>query len=185
MSDSGYDPRAIANAILAQADRRGRTLTHLSVQKLLYFAHAAFLVRYRRPLVRGVFEAWEHGPVCRPVYDALKGYGREPISAMISQQNPFTKAIAPVEIPGDVLVEDHIADLMRSHGHLTASQLRDLSHRPRGAWAIVWERSKTGVTLGNRIDDKLTAERFGQLKMSLSAGSTAEDPDEAAPVAGD
>ncbi|URK89026.1 hypothetical protein LP421_15955 [Rhizobium sp. RCAM05350] len=35
-----YDPRAVANLLLDEADRLGIKITNLALQKLLYFAHA-------------------------------------------------------------------------------------------------------------------------------------------------
>jgi len=58
-----YDPRAIANLMLDEADRRGWKITNLALQKLLYFAHGIHLTKTKEPLVSGYFEAWQYGPV--------------------------------------------------------------------------------------------------------------------------
>jgi uncharacterized phage-associated protein len=186
MNELGFDPRSIANAIIGHALQRDRALTHLAVQKLLYFTHAHHLVKFRRPLVRAAFEAWEHGPVCRPVYEALKIHGRAPIRELIERRDPFTREVSVVATPADPLVMDHIAITMGSLSHMSPSQLRDLSHVPQGAWAEVWNRAQRGgATLGNTIDDTLSAERFFRLKMTVKPESRAGDVDEASPFAGD
>ncbi|MFK4532089.1 putative phage-associated protein [Bradyrhizobium ottawaense] len=51
-----YDPRCIANLMLDESERIGQPLTNLALQKLLYFAHAIYLIEHRRPLVSGYFE---------------------------------------------------------------------------------------------------------------------------------
>lgn len=53
---AAYDPREIANGILNEGDRLGRPVTHLALQKLLYFAHALFLIERKQPLVSGYFQ---------------------------------------------------------------------------------------------------------------------------------
>ncbi|EPZ76727.1 hypothetical protein M798_03280 [Brucella melitensis ADMAS-G1] len=42
VSGGPYDPRAIANLMLDEADRSGIQVTNLALQKLLYFAHSIF-----------------------------------------------------------------------------------------------------------------------------------------------
>ena len=53
-----YDPRAVANLLLDEADRRGVRITNLVLQKLLYFAHAQHLAQRGISPLSGYFEAW-------------------------------------------------------------------------------------------------------------------------------
>ena len=182
---TGHDPRVVANAIIACAQRMEVPIRNISVQKLLYFAHAAFLVHHRRPLVRGVFEAWEFGPVCRSIYDALKHYGRNEITSPIQRTDPFTGISSALPELADPLAIRHIEHLMHVMGHASPSQLISLSHVPGGAWSIVWNKAKTGATVGNRIDDDLTIKTFGRLKVALQPSQENEVLDEASPFAGD
>lgn len=48
-------------------------MSHLKLQKLLYYCQAYHLAYFSEPLFDEDFEAWVHGPVCRNVYDILKG----------------------------------------------------------------------------------------------------------------
>lgn len=183
--DVGYDPRVVVNALIACANRMGIPVRNVSLQKLLYFAHASFLVHYRRPLIRGVFEAWEYGPVCRPIYDALKSYGRNEVTASIKRRDPFTGAVSELPPLDDSLALRHIENVMHGMGHASPSQLIRLSHVDGGAWSIVWNKAKTGATVGNRIDDELTKATFGKMKVVLRPSQPEEGFDEAAPFAGD
>lgn len=54
-----YDPRAVANLLLDEADQRGTKVTNLALQKLLYFAHGIHLTQTKQPLLTGYFEAWQ------------------------------------------------------------------------------------------------------------------------------
>lgn len=185
MNANGYDPRSVVNAMIAIGNRIGVSLPNVSIQKLLYFAHAAYLVQFKRPLVQGVFEAWDYGPVCPPVYHALKENGRGPVKEPIKRLNPFTGEVSDVDPLNDDEALFHLERVLRTMGHLSPGQLIELSHSPEGAWATVWNKSKTGPTIGNRIDDILTSSRFSRLKMSLRDASAYGETDEATPFAGD
>ncbi len=53
--NEAYDPRGIANLMLDESERVGQRMTNLALQKLLYFAHAIFLIEQKRPLVSGYY----------------------------------------------------------------------------------------------------------------------------------
>ena len=48
-------------------------MSHLKLQKLLFYCQAYHLAYFKEPLFDEDFEAWVHGPVCRIIYDSLKG----------------------------------------------------------------------------------------------------------------
>jgi len=184
MTHKGYDPRAIANEIIEYALDEGIHMPNVSVQKLLYFCHASYYVRHNEPLVASVFEAWEYGPVCRPVYDELKHYGRKSIDKLIDDVDIFTGEVRQIRIPRNRRVQTHIYNTLENLGRLSPGQLIDLSHRKGGAWHETWHKSRTGTTVGGAICDKLTLERFYLLKMTVQK-PVYGDPDEATPLTGD
>lgn len=47
-------------------------MSHLKLQKLLFYCDAYHLAYFEQELVKDEFEAWVHGPVCRKVYDSFK-----------------------------------------------------------------------------------------------------------------
>lgn len=47
-------------------------MSHLKLQKLLYYCDAYNLAYFGEPLIDEQFEAWVHGPVCREVYNSLR-----------------------------------------------------------------------------------------------------------------
>lgn len=47
-------------------------MSHLKLQKLLFYCDAYCLAYFDKELVTDKFEAWVHGPVSRKVYDSLK-----------------------------------------------------------------------------------------------------------------
>lgn len=54
-------------------------ITHLKLQKLLYYAQGIGFGRANLKLIMEPFLAWEHGPVVREVYVHYKPYGNAPL----------------------------------------------------------------------------------------------------------
>lgn len=47
-------------------------MSHLKLQKLVYYCDAYSLAYFGKQLITDNFEAWVHGPVCRRLYNSLK-----------------------------------------------------------------------------------------------------------------
>jgi uncharacterized phage-associated protein len=171
-----YDPRAIANLLLDEADRRGWGITNLALQKLLYFAHGIYLTKTRRPLVSGYFEAWQYGPVHPSVYRAFKHSGNAQIVARAMATDPLTGLARDLPKPVEVDVLDLVSDVMRSYGHLNPGRLVDLSHAKDSPWTTVVDKARTDVAFGMRIPDDLILERFRHHKVSVSESPRAGEP---------
>ena len=110
-----YDPRAIANLILDEAQQMGRPVTNLALQKLLYFAHALFLIRRKQQLVSGYFEAWQYGPVHPTAYQAFKSAADQPISFRATAMDVLTGNRKPLQNPDNPEVVHHIRWIMTSY----------------------------------------------------------------------
>lgn len=67
-------PKVVGSWIVNHVDRdAGDAVTHLKLQKLIYYVEAWFLANFNRPLFNESAQAWAHGPVYRSVYDKYKG----------------------------------------------------------------------------------------------------------------
>lgn len=53
----------------------GGDMTHLRLQKTLYYLYVLFYRRYKKELFEDDFLAYDYGPVVRSVYDAYKLFG--------------------------------------------------------------------------------------------------------------
>jgi len=60
--------QTVANYIL----KHYGPMSHLKLQKLLFYSQAYHLAYFEEPLFPEDFQAWIHGPVCRAIYDAQK-----------------------------------------------------------------------------------------------------------------
>ncbi len=178
-----WDPRSICNLILDEADRRQRPITNLVLQKLLYFAHGAFLVGTGHPLVDGYFEAWQYGPVHPAAYLAFKSAGSDNIRFRATRRDLVARIDLPVEKPEDGRVVDYVSRVVTGYGGLAASQLVAISHARNGPWWVVVDKARTGVAFGMRIPENEILDRFKHHKVSLSAYPDLDGPREDRPFA--
>lgn len=69
----------VANYIVALCDEAGIEITHLKLQKLLYYVEGRSLAILEKSIVDDTFEAWVNGPVCRAVYNFYQSAWFAPI----------------------------------------------------------------------------------------------------------
>lgn len=187
MEHGPYDPRAIANLILDFADSAALPIRHIALQKLLYFAHATFLIQRGRPLVSGYFEAWQYGPVHPATYQAYKEAAEKPIDFRAKARNVLTGDERELSPPADPDVRLHIMQIVSSYGRLSTRRLIELSHAPGGPWDSVTRKQSGAIALGARITDDVIRARFARPVGSVTSVEDADigEPDrEDDPVAG-
>jgi uncharacterized phage-associated protein len=113
----------IATYFLSKGNEEEEQLTHLKLQKLLYYAQCASLAECDQPLFPGSIEAWEHGPVVPTVWQNYKNYKTAPL--------PVTP---PDDIPamptGTAQLLDRVYNFF---GQYSAWKLRNLTHEET-AW---------------------------------------------------
>lgn len=178
-----YDPRCIANLMLDEGERIGRPLTNLALQKLLYFAHAIFLIEQGRPLVSGYFEAWEYGPVHPTAYQAFKGAGADPINFRASKLDVINGTREALPLPSDPEIVRHTSRIIQSYGRMTPGRLVDISHAKDAPWHFVVDKGRTFLAFGMRIPDTVIRERFKHHKVFVGNQPSAGEPREDTPFA--
>jgi uncharacterized phage-associated protein len=184
MSSTGpCDPRSVANLLLEIAEEQRRPITNLALQKLLYFAHAIFLVETGKPLVSGYFEAWQYGPVHPAVYKAFQEAGDKPITSRASRTDIVTGARSPLPAPPSEAIRDICLRIMTQYGRLTAGRLVDISHAKNAPWHYIVNKAQTSLALGLRIPDNVIVERFRYHKVSVGVEPTHGEPSEDTPLA--
>lgn len=123
---------AVANRILLEARERGKSITNLMLQKLVYFAQGYALGILGHPLFEDDIEAWTYGPVVPKLYRLLKHYDRAPITEDLS-----TSALITGGSPSAVVIHRVMDDLQ----DFSATQLVHLSHAEGSPWAATWKDS--------------------------------------------
>ena len=129
--------RRVANALLLRADAAGKRLTHVQVQKLLYFVQAWGLALHGSRVLQDGAEAWFYGPIYPAIYHELKHYGGSPVANYLSEHDYDTGEM-PALVPSasDTDVWKLVGQVLLRYGGFNSAQLCTLSHPPGGPWAL-------------------------------------------------
>ncbi|MBP6819043.1 MAG: SocA family protein [Ferrovibrio sp.] len=155
-----HDSRAIANFLLDDADQKGLRLSNLVILKILYFAHATHLLQSDKPLLKDDFEAWEHGPVIRVVYDNFKNWKDQPIRSRANCINFDTGENEPVTYTLDIEEREFLRKMLDTYVRIPAFVLSEMTHEPGGPWDYVWNQPDGKTHLGMVITDSIIKEKF-------------------------
>jgi len=107
-------------------------MTHLKLQKLLYYAQGVHLARIGTPLFDDPIEAWKHGPVVSSVYGKYSQCGYEVIHP--------TGANVDSEFSNEEV--EVLVDVAREKGQFSAWELRNQTHCPNTPWSNVYTPNK-------------------------------------------
>jgi uncharacterized phage-associated protein len=156
-----YEARKICNFLLARNNAERFELTNLRINKLLYFIHAESLAYKPDGLVRNHFEAWQYGPVIRPVFDAFKIYGDNFISAPAVYLDYASGQSLPIPyLDINESDQDLIQITFEQYCRFSTSQLISLSHEQNGPWDIVYKAHLADKTSSPRIPNDLIRRCF-------------------------
>jgi len=163
-----YESKAIANEILRIAQARGSAVSHMKLQKLVYYAHGWNLAIQKCPLLNERIEAWKFGPVVPSLYQEFKGVGSGTIQSpamMTSFSDGHVKFFTPsLETCTDSTSEkdDFTRRLLNKiwdmYGKYDAMQLSEATHRAGTPWHTI--RSQFGDVKGIDIPDELIQRYF-------------------------
>jgi uncharacterized phage-associated protein len=153
------DVRAIGNLALSLANEKGIAVSNLSLNKILYFAHAHYLLETGRPLTTAKIEAWQYGPVFRELYRSLKKYGSENISEYIMKICPDSGESVFCEHDLESQDLEFVSEIILRYLPLSSSALVNISHEPGGPWDQVWNHvNNSQPTM--RISNELILNHF-------------------------
>ena len=135
ISVRGYDVRSIANWCIARAKREKVTVTKMWLNKIVYFIYERALIDIKVLLTPARLEAWEYGPVFREIYLSFPKkfdftyYQRYNVKKRQSEEARDEFECEDLRIFDQVWLE---------FGHLTASKLTNISHKPGSPWSRIW-----------------------------------------------
>ena len=91
-------------------------ISNKKLQKLAYYVYAWHLTILGREIADMTFEAWEHGPVCRRLYNNYRNYGWSTIP----------------QYRGFVLASDEeikfVGSVLQVYGEYSADELENMTH---------------------------------------------------------
>lgn len=139
-----YEATDIANWFLCHIDRdAGDSITHLKLQKMLYYAQAWCMVLSGKSLFEDYFEAWSHGPVLPGVYNEFKRYGFEAL--------PSCDCVNDIQKE----VENILDEVRRVYGEKSAKYLEELTHHE-----APWIEARNGLPLEVRCSNIILKENM-------------------------
>lgn len=107
----------VAAWFLKNIDRSaGDSVTHLKLQKLVYYAQAWSLALLNRPFFEEEVQAWAHGPVAPSVYRAFAGFGWDSLPTVER------------EVEFDDEQSNLLGEIASIYGQYQAKQLEAMTH---------------------------------------------------------
>lgn len=154
-----FSHNEIADYLILSFRDSGENLTNLKLQKLLYYAQAWYLANHGKPLIDCDFQAWTHGPVCRPLYLRFKGYEWKPITEKVESPN----------LPTGVV--EFLDELKIAYGDFGAWALERMVHVEEP-----WLEARGGLPLDascNKVIPRDTMERYYRSRLEEEKQNTA------------
>lgn len=111
----------VADYFLNKASKEedgGEIISHLKLQKLVYYAQGFHLAMYEQPLYKEPLEAWLHGPVCPVLYQDKKHYK----NAALEPNAEFDASVFSKE------QQELLDEVYEVYGQFSAWKLRNLTH---------------------------------------------------------
>ncbi len=168
---------AIANHILDVASETATALTQMQVIKLAYIAHGWNLALKEKPLFDDPVQAWDHGPVIPDLYHAFKSFKKKPVTSkakifdIVDGKLQLTEpSINDLDDNERAFVDQLIRKILSSYGHLTAWQLRDITHMPGTPWHTITQQYEAEIPKKLQIPNELIMKHYkDQLAANLKA----------------
>ena len=118
---------ACANTIINFFLEREDFITHMKVQKILYFSVGYCLANNNTYIVEHDFQAWPYGPVLPKLYEELKQYKDTRILELIKYEGKEY-------LYNEGIVYDGILRTIDKLKNLTTWELSERSHSKDGPW---------------------------------------------------
>lgn len=148
-----YSALDIAKWFLCAVDREsGDSITHLKLQKLLYYAQAWSLVLIDKTMFHEEIQAWTHGPVVPVVYDTYSNYH-------------YSEIPKPAECPDiDRKYEEVLEEVMKAYGIYEAKYLEKLTHQEKP-----WKEARGDLPLEARCENPISLQTMKEFYSEMQA----------------
>jgi len=133
----------IAYELIRMASREDEPdfLTHMRLQKLLYYVQGWHLAMHEKPIFNDEIEAWAHGPVVRSVYDQFKHFDNKPI--ILDEATSPKSKIGRGE-------SDFVASVWEAYKGYSAWSLRQMTHNESP-----WKNARGGLDAAAKSTNKI------------------------------
>lgn len=147
-----YKPTNIAHYFILKSRKEDRPITHLKLQKLLYYAQAWSLAIRKQKIFNSDIEAWMHGPVVRSIYNFYKKYGFGNIVEIIDESS----------ITIDAETQKFLDEVYLVYGKYDGKILEKLTHSEK-PWQKARDNAEIGMSTGNIITPESMTEYYSEL----------------------
>lgn len=149
------DPLSAAEYFIVRAyeDKTDAEMTHMKLQKLLYYAQSLHLALYDETLFAEEIQAWRYGPVCPSAYEYYCNY--------TSNQLPIPTGETLSGTPADV--KKLLEEVWSNFGIHSAYSLRDMTHEE-----LPWKIARAGLPREARSQEPLSLvemKKLGESKL--------------------
>lgn len=121
-----YSALEVARYIVSYCNDMKTPISHLKLQKLLYFVWIEYFQNNRRYLFNDEFCAWQFGPVVPDVYFAFSSFAGMPI------RRHFSTNISPMDAIA-------ITETVEAYKDFSASELVEKTHKSGSPWDIIFQ----------------------------------------------
>ncbi len=122
-------------------------ITHLKLQKLLYYAQGIYLALYNKPLFKEDICAWQHGPVVEEVYRVYKVNGRNEINTNLTKEEQERMVI----VERNPEAKQALELTYENFAGYTAWQLRNKTHEEGTPWDITIANNGENAIISNSL----------------------------------
>ena len=136
-------------------------MSHLKLQKLLFYVQAYHLAYFDEPIIVDEFEAWAHGPVSRKVYNEVRDLST--IHREIRYQED--EKGDPIQRLEAVLSSDQIDlmnDVLNEYGQMSSYALENETHNEQ-PWIAVRRGFGPGERCSNIIEKPAMQDYYKKL----------------------
>jgi len=142
-----YDVNDVADYIIMSLNSdESFSLINLKLQKLVYYVQAWCLGIQSVPFMSGRFEAWVHGPVCRPLYDRFKD--SKSLYAYIGVEDVRNRNAKAIFEQEDVEFMDYI---LENYARFSGTQLEAMTHSEKP-----WIDARKGAAPMDKCENEIT-----------------------------
>jgi uncharacterized phage-associated protein len=132
-------------------------MSHLKLQKLLYYCYSLHYAYFDEELFDGDFEAWVHGPVSRSLWNSVKEhsllYNDVTYQIEKGEKNPIEILESILTTDQTQLLKDTIAELGQMNGY----ELENMTHSEDP-----WKEARVGYKDGDRCNELINKESIRQ-----------------------
>lgn len=119
--------------------REDKPITHLKLQKLLYFAQGWALAAHNKSLFENDFQAWKYGPVQPEIYHTFCEYGGRQIELNFPD----------IEFSEE---ESFILELVwRAYGKLSGQELSARTHEKGTPWDLSFRDGERDIVIPKKL----------------------------------